>query len=65
MKTRVWKCGTHYYPQYKGWFFWHFIYMGRDNPESFAVKDKAIDFLHSKQWYKWEEVVWESGKEKA
>lgn len=59
MKTRVRHYCGYYYPQSKGWLFWHHIYRGGDIVY-FTDKESAIKCLNSKDWLHYDEVVWES-----
>lgn len=59
MKTRVWKYGTCYFPQYKGWLFWKYFFR-YDEAVWFENKDDAIKFLLNDEGEKYSEVVWES-----
>jgi hypothetical protein len=61
MKTRVLKYGTYYFPQYKGWFFWHYFFK-QDESVFFVNKESAIKFLLNEEGEKFKEVVWESKK---
>lgn len=63
MKTRVYKYGGYYYPQYRQWFFWNYIYSNTglyDSAEAFKTKEEAVNFLNNGEWLKYKEVVWES-----
>lgn len=59
MKTRVWKYGSSYYPQYRKWFVWQFIYTGCDTAEVFSNKEDAIKYLEG-NWQEYRKVVWKS-----
>ena len=63
MKTRVYKCGSYYFPQYKGWFFWKYFFR-YDESVWFDTKEGAVKFLLNEEGEKFAEVVWESNKEK-
>jgi hypothetical protein len=63
MNTRVYKCGKYYYPQHKGWFFWHFMYDWGTFEECavhFEKLEDAIQYVMDGNWAKYEQVVWES-----
>jgi len=63
MKTRVYKWGKYYYPQYKGWIFWHFMFDAmtfEDSAVGFSTAEEAIKYVQDGNWAKYEEVVWES-----
>jgi hypothetical protein len=67
MKTRVYKYGKYYYPQYKGWVFWNFMYdtstmMFEESAVHFDTAEEAIKYLQDGNWVKYREVVWESKK---
>jgi hypothetical protein len=61
MKIRVWKYGNNYYPQYRKWFVWRFIYRGMDSAVCFITQEKAIDFLQG-DWQEFTKVVWKGTK---
>lgn len=44
MKTRVYKYGADYYPQYRKWFIWRFIVQNKDFMVNFSNKEKAVEF---------------------
>jgi hypothetical protein len=63
MKTRVYKYGKYYYPQYKGWFVWHFMHEAmtfEDCVVHFDTAEEAIKYVQDGNWAKYEAVVWES-----
>ena len=59
MKTRVKYDHGWFYPQYKGWLFWEFIFLG-DNIMATRDEQDAINYLSSDQWKRHGQVVWES-----
>jgi phosphoribosyl-ATP pyrophosphohydrolase len=59
MKTRVWKYGDWYYPQYKGLVFWKFFYQ-YDDVVKYKSKEEAVEHVLNDKGEKYEEVVWES-----
>jgi hypothetical protein len=59
MKTRVWKYGSYYFPQYKEGFFWKNFYR-YDESVWFESKEEAINYLLNEDGEKFAEVVWES-----
>lgn len=59
---RVVKEGSRYYPQYKGWFLWHYYKTGysfADVCEVFDSETDAIDFIKRRDGELKEDVVWE------
>jgi hypothetical protein len=69
MQRRILQENGLFYPQYKGWFMWHYFYVhdaGIDGmehryPESFAAIEAAMSFLFPEQ----PKVVWQSSEQKA
>lgn len=59
MKTRVWKYGGYYFPQYKGLVFWKYFFK-YDESVWFENKEDAVKFLLNGDGEKYSEVVWES-----
>jgi len=57
---RIIKYRNAYYPQYRGWFLWHY-YSVDDYQPSFATMEGAIEFMENKSDSNEDdyEVVWE------
>jgi len=59
---RVVKEGSRYYPQYRGWFLWHYYKVNpsyEDIIEYFASPEAAIAFIKQHDDESKETVVWE------
>ena len=55
MKTRVLRCENRFYPQYKGWVFWHYCRDCEGGEIYYLRYENAVEFAEN--YYK---IVWEN-----